>query len=145
MLLFPYPTTKMILSPPDVWNRICGILYSPDPLPLYSVNIPKSSRMPRSLLMMFFSAAPVSSAARICNFFGDSATLHINLNKPTVVLPAAVVPSRNSTGASHLRNALYFSDSTRRSVLTIHHHATVPGYLPVSFSLLPDQRLQPCS
>ena len=40
----------------------------------------------------------------------------MNLNSRTVVLPAAVVPSRNSTGAVQRRNALYFSDSSRSAI-----------------------------
>ncbi len=47
-----------------------------------------------------------------------SATLSMNLKRPTVVFPAAVVPSRNSTGASHLRNALYFSDNIKSANAT---------------------------
>ena len=142
--LFPYPTTKIILSPPDVWKSRCGILYSPEPLPLYSTRTPKSSRIPRSLLMIFFSAAPVSSAARMCSFLGLSATFSMNLNRPTVVFPAAVVPSRNSTGASHCRKALYFSDSKSRSALTIHHRrASAESGHPASSSLSPGFRTAP--
>ena len=47
------------------------------------------------------------------------ATFSINLKIPTVVFPAAVVPSRNSTGVWHFKNALYFSDSTRSMLLII--------------------------
>nr|DAR12910.1 MAG TPA: hypothetical protein [Caudoviricetes sp.] len=44
---------------------MCGIFSSFVPLPLYSVRTPKSSTTPRSLLIIFFSAVPVSFEAMI--------------------------------------------------------------------------------
>ena len=52
----------------------------------------------------------------MCNRFELSAHRRINLNRPTVVLPAAVVPSKNSTGALQRRNALYLSDRRRSAI-----------------------------
>ena len=66
--------------------------------------------------MMFFSTVPWSSPASTCSRWGLSATRSMNLNSPTVVLPAAVVPSRNSTGARQRRKSLYFSDRIRSAI-----------------------------
>lgn len=70
---------------------------------------PKNIQDSQIFINNIFSSVPKSKPDRICSFFAEAATFSINLNIPTVVLPAAVVPSRNSAGALQRRKALYFS------------------------------------
>lgn len=111
----------MILSPEGVLYLICGKECSPFPLALYSTRSPKMSIIPSSLLTIFFSIVPKSNPLSTCSFLALSATFNINLIIPTVVLPAAVVPSRNSTGALCFRKSLYFSKS---NTSIIWHHSS---------------------
>ena len=46
-----------------------------------------------------------------CIFLGDSATISINFNIPTVVFPAEVVPYNASTGALYYKKSKYLSDN----------------------------------
>ena len=109
----------MIFSPLFVSRYICGILLSFVPFPLYVTSSPNTSSMHKSLAIMFFSAVPVSLAAMICSFLSLSATLSMNLYTPTVVLPAYVVPSRNSTGAWHFIKALYFFENNNSDMINL--------------------------
>ena len=77
----------------------------------YLTKSPNTSVIPYSFCIKFFSATPVVLAAITCIFLGDSATININFSIPTVVFPAAVVPSNASTGALCFKKAKYLSDN----------------------------------